>query len=278
MATEDVGGTMDAGTGQVAQTPDLQALEPVLAEAEARVDALAKQAGKLSSAIKAWQKATKLGHLANRQKAIAAATKLLDEMPEVAAAAAGDIPVRAYLESGAWRRELAETLRTRYGIAAFGDPSGALVCPPVVVSADVVGGRLRVSRAPLSALRPTAVADEVKRHHDRVSAANCQEFVEGLYAAAKRLCAGQAQIYAPFHEIYALFADTPGWKKANPAVEFGQSIYALHQSSVRATKDGSVFQVRTQASGLRPNQIFTVYGRTGASYSYSGISFFRGER
>ncbi|MCX6360403.1 MAG: hypothetical protein NT029_11365 [Armatimonadetes bacterium] len=273
MVIDDLGGAMDGGAAPVVENPGLQALEPALAEAEARVDALAKQAGKFNSAIKAWQKATKLGHLANRQKAIAAATKLLDEMPEALRAAAGDIDVANYLAGDAWRQELIETLRSRHGIRAFRDPSGALVCPPVVVSADPARSRLKLLSAGLGTLRPSAIADEVKKHRDRVSAANCQEFLEGLYAAAKRVSENPREVYAPFHEIYALFSETPGWRKANPTVEFGQRIYALRMSSVRTTKDGCVYQFETPGGKPRETDIFTVYGEDGHVNRFWGIRF-----
>jgi exonuclease VII small subunit len=273
MAIDDLGGAMDGGVAPVVENPDLQALEPALAEAEARVDALVKQAGKLNSAIKAWQKATKLGHLANRQKAIAAARKALDEVPEALRAAAGDIDVANYLAGDAWRQELIETLRSRHGIRAFRDPSGALVCPPVVVASDLARSRLRLLSTGFPSLRPSVVADEVKVHRDRVSGANCQEFLEGLYAAAKRLSAGQNEIYAPFHEIYALFADTPGWRKANPTVDFGQRIYALRMSAIRTTKDGRVYQVETPGGRPKEKDIFTVYGEDGHVNRFWGIRF-----
>lgn len=273
MATEDVGGTMDAGTGQVAQTPDLQALEPVLAANEVEIAAVAKQVGRLNSAVKAWLKANKLGDLGGRQKAIDAVGQTLADLPAAVQAAAVEIPVQAYLTGDAWRRELAETLRSRHGIRAIADPSGALVCPPVVVSADPARGRLKLFSKPLATLRPSAVADEVKRQRDKVSAANSQEFLEGLYAAARRLSAGQNEIYAPFHEIYALFADTPGWKKSNPAVEFGQSIYALRVSSIRTTKDGRVFQFETPGGRPKEKDIFTVYGEDGHVNRFWGIRF-----
>lgn len=239
---------------------------------EERVDGCLKLAQKYTSAVRAWKKACQTGHLSARQKAAQQVSTLLPQMEEAVREASGawNLDATSWLESGAWLSELQATandagLRTQVEGDAF-------ISSPVVVRSLPGRSALRVGRALWPHLRPRAVVDELKRLRDQKGTAGSQEFLEGLYGVWQRIRSDDAPV-ARFREIYAWFALTPGWKKENPEVAFGQAIYALHRSDVRTTRRGATFQVEYASGSVKEKDVFTVWAEDGSPLRYYGIRF-----
>jgi hypothetical protein len=249
-------------------------LEEALREDEERVAELLKSAGKYLSALKAWKRACGSGHVAGRQKAASTAAELVPTLvgPVEEAAGAWEFDLRAYLEGDEWRRELQEAA-AKQGLRTF-EEGEDLVCSPVLVQAQPGRGTLLIGKTSHNTLRPSVVASELRRLRDRVSSARSQEFLEGLLAAAQHLN-GKASgpIFAKLRDIYDLFCLTPGYKKENPAAAFGQSVFALHLSEVRATKSGRAFQIQSPSSKVKERDVFTILREDGVPVRYYGIQF-----
>lgn len=211
-------------------------LESALQAHEEQVDALLKSANRYVGALKAWKKACQTGHVGNRQKAAAQAEELVGALPAATreTAAAWDFDVRAYLESEAWRRELQETAAEKYSLRVLEEAEN-LISSPIVVRSQPSRGTLQLGKVNWPTLRPRVVAAELKRLRERTGSANSQEFVESLFAVWERI-SREGYPVAKFKEIYDRFCETPGYKKEHPPAAFGQEIYALHRSDVRATK------------------------------------------
>ncbi len=253
------------------------ALETALAEHEAVVDSLLKEAGRYASALKAWKKACKEGNMSNRQKAADQAARLAVGIPASAQTAADwSFDVAGWLASGTWQREIADALSTVGLIAievASDKPSGALLCPPLPLLPEPDKSSIRAGRQTVRSVRPSAVAAEIKRLRARAAGAKAQEFLQALYGATRQL-AGVADLRATFRAIYSLFALTPGWKKENTELDFGQMVYALRESGLETTRDGKRFQIQLASGKVKERDIFRVYGDDGREHSFYAIRFF----
>lgn len=262
----------DIPLSETSAEPD-GSLEAALAQHEAEAGALIKEANRCVSALKAWQKASKSGQMAKRQRTAEQAVRLTEALLASSRDAAGwSFDIEEWLGSEAWRTEIADALRSA-GLRAIEDPSGALLCPPLALVAEPDRGRIRAGRQSFSALRPSAIAGEIQRVRDRVAGARTQEFLEAMYRATRHLC-GPSDLRATFRRIYDLFALTPGWKKENTELDFGQMVYALSVTPIRTTKDGTRFQIQTPSGPVKKRDIFGVYGEDGRLHQFYAIRFY----
>jgi len=248
-------------------------LEDALQEQEAKVDDLLKSASKYLGALKGWKKACQTGHLGNRQKAAALASELFSPLSLAAAEVADSwkFDVRGYLESEEWRVELrnaAEKLNLR--ILEEGE---TLISSPLIVRAVPGRAALALGKVVWPNIRPSIAANELKRLRERAAAGNSQEFADSLFAASRHLSPDTPAPFTRFREIYALFALTPGWKKENPEVAFGQAIYALHRSGLSTTRSGRKFEFEYPSGNVKDKDIFTVIAEDGRPIRYWGVQF-----
>lgn len=249
------------------------ALEEALQEHEERVDGLLRAANKYVGTLKAWKKACQAGHVGNLQKAAALAEELSGALPETTAEAknAWQFDTRAYLEGDEWRSELQSVAATRFSLRTLEDED-TLISSPVAVRAQPARQALALGKMSWPALRPRVVAAELKRLRDRAAGANSQEFAESLFGACQRL-GGKDNPVARFRDIYDLFCLTPGYKKENPPAAFGQQIYALHRSDVRATRGGRKLEIEYATGNVKEKDIFTVIAEDGRPVRYYNIWF-----
>jgi hypothetical protein len=248
-------------------------LETALQEHEAQVDSLLKDANKYLGALKTWKKACQTGHLANRQKAAAQATELAGGLrePTQGTAASWEFDTRAYLESDDWREEVQTTAAERFGLRVL-EEGDTLISSPVVIRALPGRAALQIGKVNWPTLRPRIVAAELRRLRDRASSANSQEFVDSLFGASERLTQSGDPV-VKFRDIYDLFSLTPGWKKDNPPAAFGQAVYALHRSEIRATRGGRSFEIVYPSGNVKERDVFTVIAEEGKALRYYGIRF-----
>ncbi len=248
-------------------------LEQALQEHEERVDALLRSANRYVGALKAWKKACQIGHLGNLAKAAASAEEMIGILPETTSEtkSAWTFDARAYLDSESWRKELQAVVAERYGLRTLEDDD-LLISSPITVRAQPARNSLLIGKVNWPALRPRVVAAELKRLRDRTAAANSQEFAESLYGACVHIN-GKDDPHAKFRDIYDLFCLTPGYKKENPPAAFGQQIYALHRSDVRATRGGRKFEIEYPTGSYRERDVFTVLSEDGRPLRYFNIWF-----
>jgi hypothetical protein len=248
------------------------ALEEALQDHEEKVDSLLRAANRYIGALKAWKKACQAGHLGNLNKAAAQAEELIGALPGTTAEtkSAWTFDARAYLDSDDWRKELQAVAAERFSLRTLEDDE-TLISSPITVRAFPGRGSLVLGKVNWPALRPKVVAAELKRLRDRTAAANSQEFAESLYGACQHLNKDEA--FARFRDIYDLFCLTPGYKKENPPAAFGQQIYALHRSEVRATRGGRKFGIEFPTGNVKERDVFTVLSEDGRPLRYYTIWF-----
>lgn len=248
-------------------------LDRALQEQEEQVDVLLRNANKYVGALKAWKKACEIGHIGNLQKAAAQAGELSAALPETTAAAkrAWDFDIRYYLETDEWRAELQAVAAERFSLRTLAEED-TLISSPITVRALPARNALALGKVNWPAIRPKVVAAELKRLRDRTASANSQEFVESLLGACIQL-SSKADPHAKFRDIYDLFCLTPGYKKENPAAAFGQQIYALHRSDVRATRGGRKLEIEYATGNYKEKDVFTVLAEDGRPIRYFTIFF-----
>lgn len=243
-----------------------------LAGQEQRVDGLIAAARKFQNALRQWKKACRTGHVASMEKAARDASRLVAETEQATgeAAQAWQFDVRAYLETDAWRHELAEEC-ARAGLSTFPD-NDVLIAPPVVVRAQPGLARLVLGKANWPSLHPAVTAAELKRLNERAATqAALQGFVNALYEGSKQVNPGGG--VARLRDLYRLFSIAPGWKKENPEPSFARQIYALHRSDVRTATDGKRLEFEFPSGKVRERDIFTVMSDDGREIRYYGILF-----
>ena len=76
-----------------------------------------------------------------------------------------------------------------------------------------------------------------------------------------------------FRDMHDLFCVTPGWKKDNPPIVFGQAIYAMHRSDLRTTRAGRLFEIVYPSGNSKERDVFSVIGEDGKTVRYYGIRF-----
>ena len=258
-------------------------LEEALKEQETQVDGLIKSANKYVGSLKAWKKACQIGHVGNLQKASAQAEELVGGLPIPTAEAksAWNFDVRDYLENEDWRKDIQAAAEAKFGIRVLED-NDTLISSPVIVRSQPGSSRLVLGKVAWPTIHPLVVAAELKRLRDRAAAANSQEFLDALFAAAqhisrtvndKNVKVDSPKPFASFKDIYDLFALTPGWKKENPSAAFGQAIYALQRSEIRLTRAGRKFEFEYATGNVKDKDLFIVIAEDGRSIRYFGIQF-----
>ncbi len=250
-------------------------LDRALQEQEEQVDALLKNATKYVGALKAWKKACQVGHIGNLQKAANQAGDLSASLPETTleTRSAWEFDIRDYLETDAWRKELQAVASDRFNLRTLAsDEDETLISSPITVRAQPARSTLALGKVNWPEIHPKIVAAELKRLRDKTAAANSQEFVESLYGACVQL-SNKLDPNAKFRDIYDLFCLTPGYKKEVPSAAFGQQLYALHRSEVRATRGGRKYEIEYATGNYKEKDVFTVLSEDGRPIRYFNIFF-----
>lgn len=247
--------------------------DDALQEHEERVDALIKSAKKYGSALKAWKKACREGHMANRQKQSALAAELAPTLasPTIEASDSWHFDVRSYLDGAEWRNAVRAEAIERFDLRVVED-GDQLISSPVVVRAQPARNSVQIGKANWPAIHPRVIAAELKRLRDRNTSSNSQEFLDSLYLACKRLTRPEV-LFVKFRDVYEMFCITPGYKKENPRAAFAQQIYALHRSGIRTTKAGVRFDFDSPSGHPKESDILTVISEDGQTIRYYGITF-----
>ena len=105
---------------------------------------------------------------------------------------------------------------------------------PVTVRSAPARPILTLGKVVWPSIRPKVFSTELKRLRDKSANANSSDFLERLYKATVYL-SSEKYPNTTFQKICSLFCLTPGYKKENPAAVFGQQIYVLDKSDLRAT-------------------------------------------
>lgn len=220
-----------------------------------------------------YVKEGELGKFAETLDALAALSKELDEtLTDVRERF--PIDPSAYLASGAYLRELSETLDAA-GVPVF-EEDGRLLCSPSVVRAvprdvaiDIDGQRER-------RLDPRAVAATLVEHNKQGPRFRPERFLNTLRQAYDLIVtrnAGRTDAVVRLADIWDVLTLLPGQAKEYTQHDFARDLYHLDCSGTTSTLQ-SERQLRWCAStGIRGSGVLSVVGTDGRPRQYWGVSF-----
>ncbi len=250
-------------------------IQEALGEHEKRVDELIKSGAKYLSALRAWKKACKTGHVLGRQKAARNAVELAPGLaqPTADVSQTWDFDVQEYLESGAWRDELRSVSREKFDLTVL-EEDDRIVSPPLVIRAQPSLSRLQLGKRNWPTIHPEYTAKELKKLNEKsASEKESQQFLNALYDGCKRLNGEKADFRTKFRDLYNMYALAPGWTRENSLLSFGQQIYALDRSNVRVAREGRTYELEGPSGKPKAGEVITIISRESKPIDYYMIWF-----
>ncbi|MHB0981308.1 MAG: hypothetical protein ACYC5Q_14780 [Thermoleophilia bacterium] len=240
-----------------------------------------KSVSKLTSGLKAGQKAARVGDLNALHKAMAelevhlqvartetlgaARSWSLSEEEEVAYFADGDFTEEFVADAGA--SGLQVTVE-----------DGTIVCYPSLVKVDAAKRCVLIDRKPYRGVRPSSLVAHLKSVQARPPRFKASQFLESLYAAwdhARHLHASGRQpgTVVRVDHLYAALTIAVGSSKEYSKPEFGRDLYLLEQSGERTTRKGARVHFGRSTGTKTPSGMITVVGEDGRRVDYTSIGF-----
>lgn len=255
--------------------PNPNGLESALARTEADADAAARAAASVAREIKRAKTAAAHGSLRDMQKSLAAAEQLVDALREsVRTLRSGwSFDEREHFESGAYTRELIEAARER-GVRLFEQDERILSYPSVarVLPGDAA---LEIDRKRERRVRPSVVAEQLKKLQQKQPRFRAEQFLESLLRAYRLALAEKGRdegATVRLLDIYAILTVLPGQAREYAKPEFARDLYLLEESGVEQTRDG--LRVRfPAATGTKTSGTLSTVTREGELKTYFGIAF-----
>jgi hypothetical protein len=250
-------------------------LEAALARTEADADAAARAAGAVVKEIKRAKAAAGSGTMRDLHKALEAAEQLADALRDsVRTLRSGwQFDEREHLESGAYTAELIETARER-GVRLFEQDERILSYPSVarVLPADAA---LEIDRKRERRIRPSVVAEHLKKLQQRQPRFKAEQFLESLHRAYKLALAEQGRLPGAavrLLDLYQILTVLPGQSREYSKQEFARDLYLLDESGAKETRDGLRVSFPA-ATGTKTSGTLSTVNKEGELKTYFGIAF-----
>jgi hypothetical protein len=256
-------------------TREQDSLESALARTEADADAATRAAAGVVREIKRAKTAAAQGTVRELQRSLAAVEQGADALRDAVRTlrAGWQFDEREYLESGAYAAELIETARER-GVRLFEQDERILSYPSVarVVAGDAA---LEIDRKRERRLRPSVVAEHLKKLQQKQPRFRAEQFLDSLHRAYRLALAEKGReegATVRLLDLYAILTVLPGQAREYSKSEFARDLYLLEESGVEQTRDG--MQVRfPAATGTKTGGTLATVTRDGELKTYFGIAF-----
>jgi hypothetical protein len=260
---------------------DGESLERACEEAQRRIETSIKSVAKLTSGLKAGQKAARVGDLNALHKALgeldghlqivrtetmgAARSWSLSEADEAVLFTDGDY-VDEFMTA-------AETAGLQVSVE-----DGTIVCYPSLVKVDAARRCVIIDRKPYRNVRPSALVAHLKAVQARPPKFKAAQFLESLFVAwdhARHLRAAGRPPGTDVRvaNVYAALTIAPGSAREYSKPEFGRDLYLLEQSGERVTRKGARVHFGRSTGTKVAGGAITVVGEDGRRVDYSSISF-----
>lgn len=256
-------------------------LEGACAETQRRLETALKSVAKLTSGLKAGQKAARAGDLNALHKALGELEGQLQvARAEVLSAAQSwalsEDEELAYFADGAFTDELVAEAGTNGLSVSVED--GTIVCYPSLVKVDAARRCVLIDRKPYRSLRPSSLVAHLKAVQARPPRFKATQFLESLYVAwdhARHLRAGGRQPGTDVRvgDIYAALTIAPGSGRDYSRPELGRDLYLLEQSGARVTRKGARVHFGRSTGTKTSAGMITVVGEDGRRVDYSSVGF-----
>jgi hypothetical protein len=256
-------------------------LERACEETQRRIETAIKSVAKLTSGLKAGQKAARVGDLNALHKALveleghlrvaraetlsAAQSWGLSEEEEV-----------AYFADGGFTEELlADAAASGLQVSV---EEGTIVCYPSLVKVDASRRCVLIDRKPYRSARPSCLVAHLKVVQARPPRFKAAQFLESLYVAwdhARHLRASGRRPGPDVRvdHVYAALTIAPGSSKEYSKPELGRDLYLLEQSGERVTRKGARVHFGRSTGTKSASGMITVVGEDGRRVDYTSIGF-----
>jgi len=250
-------------------------LEGALTRTESDIDAALKAAAATVAQLKRAKKAANVGGLRDLERALEGAEQLSGAFRDAVRAARGGwgFDDKAYLESGAFVRELLAAGRTR-GVH-LDELDGQVVSYPSLVRVLANDGAVEIDRKRHKGIRPTVLVETLRTNQERPVRFRPAVFIEALDRAYELVRASQEKepgAVVRLTDVYRVLTVLPGQTLAYSKQEFVRDIYLLDESGVGATKEGRRMTLPASTGARTSNTLATVM-RNGELKLYYGVAF-----
>ncbi len=261
--------------------PDGESLEKACEEAQRRIETSMKSVAKLTSGLKAGQKAARAGDLNALHKALGELEDHLQVVKTETMAAArswmfSESDEDAYFADGAYVDEFLAAAEAAGLQVSVED--GTLVCYPSLIKIDAARRSVVIDRKPYRNVRPSVLVAHLKTVQTRPPKFKAAQFLESLYVAwdhARHLRAAGRPPGTDVRvaSVYAALTIAPGRTREYSKPEFGRDLYLLEQSGERVTRKGARIHFGRSTGTKAAGGFITVVGEDGRRVDYSSISF-----
>ena len=259
-------------------------LEQAFSDTERAAESALKAARDLGTQARALQRAAKSGNIAairREQNRLAEALSSLQQEVQNAASSwpFTDQAVEQYLNER-YMDEL-KTAAAKVDLEVY-ERDGNLISYPSMVRVLPREKAVRVDRKKNSAIRPSYLADLLRKNQTKKSGYPPDRFLESLYKVYSGILSREDSgrlvksdgVVVPLIKIYTLMTALPGVTREYDRSDFARDLYMLDAEGPRQTRRGATVSFPSSTgTRLRSSDLFTFIGPDGQSVEYYGIKF-----
>ena len=158
---------------------------------------------------------------------------------------------------------------------------GQLICSPTIVRILPGDRAVRLDRKKVSAVRPSYVADLLRKKRQERSRYSSGAFLESLYhvysalraESSARLMLGDGPV-VPLIRVYKLLTALPGAAREYGETDFSRDLYMLEANGPKRTKRGASVEFPASTGTRQSGRgLFAFVGPDGQERKYYGIMF-----
>lgn len=252
-------------------------LQDTLAEYEKPVTAWLDAAKKQVAAITKLQKAVQDGNLRDIEKLRTAAQTASTTAHEAGQNSEPlEFDTTTYLsEPEQFTSELMETAQ-KAGVSLL-ERDGTIFSYPVLVRAEPEMAAVRIDKTLVFSLRPSVLANLLKRFQAKDPKARPERFIETLFNAYEFVRAKEGyppNVDVPLVSVYGVLTLLPGSEKEYTLLDFTRDLYFLDISDVQETKKGFVLSLpASTATREKRAKPLPFVDRQGREKLYATIKF-----
>jgi hypothetical protein len=257
-------------------------LEVALASAEREAETVLKAAAKVTSALKAMQKAAREGDLRKLRAAPEAIRRQMITLDQEVARVekSWDFDEESYLRNGGFVQELLQVAAAR-GLALT-EQDDRLYSYPVLISVAPGDRAVKIDRKAERRIRPSFLINLLQERQRRPARFKAADFLESLrfayqIAVERKSAERRYGSVVPLREIYELFTVMPGQTREYALPEFTRDVYLVDQSGVNTTRNGSAMELHAGTGTKSERGVLSIVTQEGSEKRYFGISFSKGD-
>jgi hypothetical protein len=246
-------------------------LEGALLEVQGEADTAQRSLAELARTVKAVRSAAASGKIGDIEKGLSNSQQELELLNERLGQLSESwvFDTRSYFESGGYEKELLEAIENE-GLQPV-SRDGRILCFPSILRLLVSDVAVEIDRKKERRIRPTVIAQELRKHEGKKTGVRPEQLIEILHEAYEPLVARQTTRIVRLAAIYDLLTLLPQASDYSKQ-EFARDLLQLDMSSVRATRGGEHIRFHA-ATTARSGTVLTAVTRQGDIKIYSSVEF-----